>query len=343
MVKTNPRKGPPERNVSNVLILGSNSFAGAATVEACLRSGMNVCGVSRSPEINGAFRVYDKVQNIDKYTFEKIDINKDFEKLVCLIDFVKPDAIIDFAGQGMVAQSWANPDQWYQTNILAKSKLHKFLIGNKNLNAYIRVSTPEVYGSSDKLLDEQAPYNPSTPYAVSHAATDMSLNAFYNQFDFPVITARFANFYGPGQQLYRIVPRTILAAMGNGKLTLDGGGTSIRSFIHSRDVASGIIATMRHGFYGETYHFSTDEFVSIKELVVKISDLMGIEVKYFCVDGPERMGKDQAYLMDAKKAAAILGWSSEVSLSSGLTETIEWVKANIDDLRKRPLEYAHQV
>jgi len=342
-MKIKPRKDPPKRLVSNILILGSNSFAGAATVEACLNSKMSVWGVSRSRELHDTFRLYGKHQNIDKFTFEQVDINNDLEKLIGLIEFVKPDAIIDFAGQGMVAQSWANPDQWYQTNILAKSKLHKILIGNEHLKAYVRISTPEVYGSSDKLLRENAPYNPSTPYAVSHAATDMSLNAFHSHFDFPVMTTRFANFYGSGQQLYRIVPRTILAALGKGKLTLDGGGTSIRSFIHRRDVASGILATLRHGSLGETYHFSNDEFISIKELVVKISNLMDVDVEDFCVDGPERTGKDQAYLMNAKKAFAELGWSSAISLSCGLIETVDWVKANIEELEKRPFEYAHQI
>jgi len=342
-MKIKPRKGPPKRLVSNILILGSNSFAGAATVEACLNSKMSVWGVSRSRELHDTFRLYGKHQNIDKFSFEQVDINNDLEKLIGLIEFVKPDAIIDFAGQGMVAQSWANPDQWYQTNILAKSKLHKILIGNEHLKAYVRISTPEVYGSSDKLLRENAPYNPSTPYAVSHAATDMSLNAFHSHFDFPVMTTRFANFYGSGQQLYRIVPRTILAALGKGKLTLDGGGTSIRSFIHRRDVASGILATLRHGSLGETYHFSNDEFISIKELVVKISNLMDVDVEDFCVDGPERTGKDQAYLMNAKKAFAELGWSSAISLSCGLIETVDWVKANIEELEKRPFEYAHQI
>jgi len=342
-MKIKPRKGPPKRLVSNILILGSNSFAGAATVEACLNSKMSVWGVSRSRELHDTFRLYGKHQNIDKFSFEQVDINNDLEKLIGLIEFVKPDAIIDFAGQGMVAQSWANPDQWYQTNILAKAKLHKILIGNEHLKAYVRISTPEVYGSSDKLLRENAPYNPSTPYAVSHAATDMSLNAFHSHFDFPVMTTRFANFYGSGQQLYRIVPRTILAALGKGKLTLDGGGTSIRSFIHRRDVASGILATLRHGSLGETYHFSNDEFISIKELVVKISNLMDVDVEDFCVDGPERTGKDQAYLMNAKKAFAELGWSSAISLSCGLIETVDWVKANIEELEKRPFEYAHQI
>ena len=94
-MKIKPRKGPPKRLVSNILILGSNSFAGAATVEACLNSRMNVWGVSRSRELHDTFRLYGKHQNIDKFTFEQVDINNDLEKLIGLIEFVKPDAIID--------------------------------------------------------------------------------------------------------------------------------------------------------------------------------------------------------------------------------------------------------
>ena len=333
---------PKKRQISKALVLGSNSFAGATTINACLSLGISVWGISRSQELSEVMCSYSRNSNINSFKFKQIDINNDLESLIDLINSVKPDAILDFAGQGMVAQSWKNPDQWYQTNILAKSKLHKVLLDNPHLQAYIRISTPEVYGSSDKLLTEVAPYNPSTPYAVSHAATDMSLAAFFKQYNFPVMTSRFSNFYGPGQQLYRIVPRTMLAAMGHGKLTLDGGGTSVRSFIYSTDIANGILATLLNGVLGETYHFSSDEFVSIRELVDSISDVMEVDTKSFCQDGPDRMGKDAAYLMNAKKACETIGWLPETTLLSGLNQTASWVKSNFSALKKIPIEYNHQ-
>lgn len=53
-------------------------------------------------------------------------------------------------------------------------------------------------------------YNPSTPYAASRAAGDMSLKTFVDNYNFPAVSTRAANVFGPGQQLYRIIPRTIL-------------------------------------------------------------------------------------------------------------------------------------
>ncbi len=105
------------------------------------------------------------------------------------------------------------------------------------LERYVHVTTPEVYGSTDGWVREDAPFNPSTPYAVSRAAGDMSLRTYFANYRFPVVFTRAANVYGPGQQLYRIIPRTILAAMGGQKLRLDGGGKSVRVFIHMRDVS----------------------------------------------------------------------------------------------------------
>ncbi|EHI48720.1 dTDP-D-glucose 4,6-dehydratase [SAR116 cluster alpha proteobacterium HIMB100] len=332
---------PQKRDIEKALIIGSNSFAGAATVDGCLHMGMKVWGVSRSRELQNVFNTYRKNKNVSSFTFTQLNINKQHNQLLELIDVVRPDAIIDFAGQGMVAQSWENPEQWYQTNILAKAKLHRFLIGKEYLKAYVRISTPEVYGSSEKLLTESSRYNPSTPYAVSHAATDMSLNAFFKHYNFPIITARFANFYGPGQQLYRIVPKTMLAALGCGSLTLDGGGTSIRSFIYSSDIVSGVLAALFNGAPGETYHFSNSEFVSISELVAIICDLMDVQQDTFCKTGPERIGKDAAYLMSSDKAAANLGWSPQTTLNKGLSETAEWIVSNFQKLKTLPLEYIH--
>ena len=100
------------------------------------------------------------------------------------------------------------------------------------------------YGSCSGLVDENHPFSPSTPYATSRAACDMHLLNFFKNYNFPVVFTRAANVYGPGQQLYRIIPRTILFIKLGKKLQLHGGGKSLRSFIHIRDVAE---ATLDEG------------------------------------------------------------------------------------------------
>ena len=63
-------------------------------------------------------------------------------------------------------------------------------------------------------------------------AGDLYLEALYKRHDFPVVFTRAANLYGPHQQLYRIIPRTIIFAKLGRTITLHGGGKSRRAFIH---------------------------------------------------------------------------------------------------------------
>ena len=93
----------------------------------------------------------------------------------------------------------------------------------------------------------------------------MSLRTYFANYKFPVVFTRAANVYGPGQQLYRIIPRTIVAAMGGQKLRLDGGGKSVRVFIHMTDVSDATVKIARDGTLGETYHISGYELVSIRD------------------------------------------------------------------------------
>lgn len=325
------------------LILGSNSFAGSCLVNELLTQGHRVIGVSRSNELYSVMSPYGENKNRSAFQFYPYDINQNLNELISFIREKKPEYIIDFAGQGMVAESWKTPEQWYQTNFVSKVKLHNFLQTCDFLERYVRVSTPEVYGSTEQLVDELQTYNPSTPYAVSHAAIDMSLKAYYQQYQFPMILTRFSNFYGPHQQLYRIVPRTIIYALVNKKLMLHGGGKSERAFIYGEDVAKAICSVMRHGKIGETYHFSEGAPISIANLVRKISDAMHVSFDDLVEVSEDRPGKDALYSMSTQKAENELQWKPTVDLDSGLEKTIDWVTKNINVIKTLPLEYQHKV
>ena len=109
----------------------------------------------------------------------------------------------------MVAESWQYPYLTFNTNVLSKIKLYNFLNKQKFLKKYIKISTPEVFGSAKIKNSNFKNYNPSTPYALSHSTIEVYLNLLFKQFSFPVIISRFANFYGPYQKLYRVIPLAI--------------------------------------------------------------------------------------------------------------------------------------
>jgi len=324
-----------------VLVLGSNSFSGASFVAFLLAKDVDVVGVSRSPEPVAAMLPY-KWQDHSRFHFQQLDLNHDLDRIVQVVDDFRPQYVVNFAAQGMVAQSWLHPEDWFQTNVVANVMLHDRLRDCGFLERYVHVSTPEVYGSCQGSVREDAPYNPSTPYAVSRAACDMSLTSFFNAYDFPVVFTRAANVYGPGQQLYRIIPRTILFLRLGRKLPLHGGGTSRRSFIHINDVADGTWRVARDGQPGAIYHFSTPHLISIRDLVERICDRLGVTFADHVDVVGERLGKDGAYILDSDKARSTFDWNHKVELDAGIDETIAWVDQNLDELQNQPHEYIHK-
>jgi dTDP-glucose 4,6-dehydratase len=324
-----------------LFVVGSNSFSGATFVDYALQQGVRVIGVSRSSEPVDALLPY-KWHDHANFQFHQLDLNRDLSEIMTLIQSEKPGYVVNFAAQGMVAESWRNPADWFMTNAVSTVKFHDELRKCDFLERYVHVSTPEVYGSCSGFVKEDFPFNPSTPYAVSRAAADMSLRTFYTAYQFPVVTTRAANVYGPGQQLYRIIPRTILFILLGRKLQLHGGGVSTRSFIHMRDVSDATWKIMLNGKNGNTYHISTDNVISIHDLVLKVCDKLGVPFEDHVEIVGERLGKDAAYHLDSTKLRAELGWKDKIGLEEGLDECIAWVRRNFDVLKNQPYDYIHK-
>lgn len=329
----------------NVLVIGSNSFSGASFVRYLLaQPDVQVAGVSRSAESDIAFAAHrwDNDERQSRFTFHSLDLRRDLEGIVQLAQDMEATHVVNFAAQGMVAESWLKPEDWYQTNTVSTIMLHERLRKLDCLQKYVHISTPEVYGSTDGLIKESRNYNPSTPYATSRAACDMSLHNFLENYGFPVVWTRAANVYGPGQQLYRVIPRMVMAILTGKKLQLHGGGHSVRSFIHIDDVASATWAIAQKAEPGSIYHISTDRFISIRNLVKLVCERMGEEFTNHVEEVPERDGKDAAYLLDAAKVKSEFGWQDRISLEDGIDQTVAWAKKHFDTLQHLPLHYIHK-
>lgn len=326
------------------LVIGSNSFSGSWFINNLIDKGHDVFGISRSQQNNDVFLPYKWNKKKANFKFKRLDLNKDIKEIGNLIKKYKFKKIINFAAQGMVAESWVNPNHWYQTNLLSSTSLIDQIRKHDFIDKYIHFTTPEVYGSNKKFIKENNNFKPSTPYAISRAAFDMHLLAYKKNYDFPVIFTRTANVFGEGQQLYRIVPKTIISCLLKEKLQLHGGGKSIRSFIHINDVNEALYKIFtKSNQFGSTYHISTNEIISIKNLVLKIFELMDIDPKDLIKVTSEREGKDFGYLLNSDKIRSELKWKDKITLDKGIRDTISWIKNNIKVLKKHPRVYKHKI
>ena len=324
-----------------ITVIGSNSFSGAGFSTYMLKNGYDVTGMSRSNEPHDVLLPYKWGDN-SNFTFHQMDINNDLPSMMEIINDEKPEYIFNFSAQSMVGQSWEYPEHWFMTNVVSTVKLHDELRKCDFLKKFVHVTTPEVYGTCEGFVKEDYHFNPSTPYAVSRAAGDMSLKTFVDNYNFPAVSTRAANVFGAGQQLYRIIPRTVLFIRLGKKLQLHGGGQSTRSFIHIDDVSDATLKIAGNGKIGETYHISTDRIISIKELVEIICNKMNVNFNDHVEVVGERQGKDAAYCLDSSKLRETLDWKDKITLEEGLDEVINWVDANLETLQKQEYDYIHK-
>jgi len=328
--------------MSKVLVIGSNSFSASNFINHLLDLNYDVFCISRSVEIDKVFLSYKSNKNYKQAHFYQYDINHNLYEIIELIKKEKIKQIVNFAAQSMVGQSWENPEHWYMTNTVSTIKLHNKLRQLDSLDKYVHISTPEVYGTCEGLIKEHTNYNPSTPYATSRAAADMSLKNFYDTYNFPVVFTRAANVFGEHQQLYRIVPKTILSILMKEKLPLHGGGNSVRSFIHMNDVSNATEKILKNGEVGNIYHISTTQNIAIRDLVKIITNQLGVSFEDSVEIVEDRKGKDGAYLLDSSKLRDTLNWQDKISLEEGIEKTTKWVKDNFDELLKQPMNYIHK-
>jgi len=330
--------------MSAVLVLGSNSFSGANFCSYLLEQGLDVIGASRSPEAHSVFLPYRWLSDTQQkhFRFIQLDLNHDLDYLERLMQDEKIKVVVNFSAQSMVGESWDKPDDWMQTNVVAVARLAERLPILDFLARYVHITTPEVYGSTDGWIQENTPFNPSTPYAVSRAAGDMLFKIYHETFQLPVVSTRAANVYGPGQPLYRIIPRTIFCLLTGRALELHGGGISTRSFIHMDDVSRATWQIAQKSAVGETYHISTDRIISIRDLVETLCGMLNVSFEKNVTVVGERLGKDNAYWLSSEKIHQDLGWKDQISLEQGLEQTIEWVQENLEELKIQPMQYIHK-
>ena len=325
------------------VVIGSNCFTGSHFVDALLEDPRHVVvGISRSPEPGALYLPY-KTRASRNFEFYQVDLVRQAEVLQHLLDELQPAVVINVAALSEVALSNTSPTEYFQTNTVGVVQLCDFLRTRTYLKRYVHISSAEVYGSCDRPVAESEPVRPSTPYAVSKAAADLYLQTLVRTFHFPAIIVRSTNVYGKHQQLFKIVPRTIIHIKQGKRIPLHGGGKAQKSFIHIRDVVRGALMALERGTPGAIYHFSVPSELTIADVVRRIGELMGRSFDEIAEPVTERLGQDARYWLDCTKARQELGWAPQVAFDDGLREVIEWIERSWEEIAHEPMVYVHKV
>ena len=277
------------------------------------------------------------------YSFINADI-KNFAKLKKIIFEFSPNYILNFAAESHVDNSIVNANPFINSNIIGTFNLLQIAKNLPNtFKMFVHISTDEVFGSlslnQKKKFSEKTPYDPSSPYSASKAASDHLVKAWGRTYNVPYIITNCSNNFGPRQFHEKLIPVIILSCINKRFIPVYGNGKNIRDWIFVEDHCNALESIMLKGKVFSQYLIGARNNYSNIKLVKKICKLLdkikpnksGLnsysDLIKFVSDRP---GHDVKYSIDPTKIENELKWKPKYNFESALKLTIKWYLNNVN-------------
>lgn len=326
-----------------VLVTGGAGFIGSALCRYLIAdervSVLNIDKLTYAANLNSL----NSIASNPKYSFRQVDICDRPAIDKALADF-RPDAIVHLAAESHVDRSITGSADFIQTNIIgtyqlleaARAYWSALEAAHKDAFRFLHVSTDEVYGSlgEEGLFQENTPYDPSSPYSSSKAASDHLVLAWHRTYGLPALISNCSNNYGPFQFPEKLIPLMILNAREGKDLPVYGNGQNVRDWLYVDDHARALFTILRNGRLGEKYNVggrNERTNLSVVETICDILDRLEPvtyarrELVTYVTDRP---GHDARYAIDATKLENELGWRARENFDTGIEKTVRWYLKN---------------
>jgi dTDP-glucose 4,6-dehydratase len=281
------------------------------------------------------------------------------------------DAVVNFASESHVDRSIHEPAEFILNNVALMVNLLDWA-RYADLEAFIQISTDEVYGPAERGKDHREwvdLHMPSNPYSASKAAQEDIAFAYWRTYDLPIVLTNTMNIIGETQDPEKFVPLVLRKMLAGERVDLHAGpeGLGSRSYLHARNQADAVLWVLRHHTkthtvdfgdegrlawdnaldeetgeslrYGDgggrpyRWHVTGEREVDNLAMLRMIARAAEHEIDYRVVDDiEERPGHDLRYALDGRKIADA-GWKAPVPLDESLERTVKWTLAHPEWLR----------
>ncbi len=326
-----------------VIVTGGAGFIGSAVVRHLVTvRGYEVLTIDKLTYA-GNLASLSMLDNNPLHRFMKADIC-DRAAIREAFESFRPDRVMHLAAESHVDRSITGARDFIETNVIgtftmleeARHYWQSLPAKEKEAFRFLHVSTDEVYGSLDDegLFTEQTPYDPSSPYSASKAASDHLAKSWARTYGMPVVVSNCSNNYGPYHFPEKLIPLMILNALHGKALPVYGNGANIRDWLYVEDHARALDLIAERGRIGETYNVGGRNERRNIDVVTRVCALMNT---FRPEGGPherlishvtDRPGHDARYAIDATKLETELGWKAQENFDSGIEKTVKWYLDN---------------
>ena len=314
---------------NKILITGAAGFIGSHLAEYCIELGYNVIAFDRYNSNNHWGWLEDS-----KYKDDMCVILGDIRDYDSVSKAMKGcNSVLHLAALIGIPYSYISPLAYIRTNV---EGTYNVLESAKilELDQILITSTSETYGTAQYVpINENHPLIGQSPYSATKIAADQLANSYYRSFELPVKIVRPFNTYGPRQSARAIIPTIVSQILaGNREIAL-GNVLPTRDLTFVRDTCQGFIDIYNSdSLFGEVTNIGMNNEISIENLFYLISDIMGKKLTYITNEERTRPGKSEVdrLVCDNQKLIKQTNWLPEYDLKKGLTETIKWLKNNLD-------------
>ena len=326
-----------------VLVTGGAGFIGSAVSRHFISDLNYEVVVVDKMTYAGNLASLAPIASSSRYAFEKHDIC-DVGAINSIFAKYQPDAVVHLAAESHVDRSISGSDVFVRTNVLGTFALleaARTYLASRRKDAvvdfrFIHVSTDEVYGSlgEDGLFTETTPYDPSSPYSATKAASDHLAKAWQRTYGLPIIVSNCSNNYGPYHFPEKLIPLIILNALDRKPLPVYGDGSNVRDWLYVEDHARALGVILAKGRPGETYNVGgrneRKNIEVVRQICSWMDRLLPVDRSYhdlisFVTDRP---GHDHRYAIDATKLETDLGWRAKETFETGIEKTVRWYLDN---------------
>ena len=318
--------------MKKIIVTGGLGFIGSNLIDLLIKKNFSVINIDKISYSSNFYNLKE-YNNSNKYKFIRCNIGE--RKFKKILFKYKPICIFNLAAETHVDRSIDNPEHFIQSNIVCVYKLLEYFkeYSQKFSSRLIHISTDEVYGDILKgRTSEKYPYNPSSPYAASKAASDHLVQSYVRTYKIPAIITNCSNNYGPKQHPEKLIPKIIYNILNNKPLPIYGKGMNSREWIFVKDHCEALIKIFKKGKIGNFYNIgSNNNLTNIKVCehlisVAKKNSILGSKVKINFIK--DRPGHDIRYALNSNKIKKELNWKPRINFKEGIKLTFDWYNKN---------------